>query len=132
MARYRAGVDRITLQPLTGYAHLQQCIAFIVGSFRGDVVMLYDLGADVDRAIGRNMVRPVLLSLYARIIAAIHAWEPEFRVARLALVSMDRTGALAIAMSGLYYPEGRFGNFNLVEQATFNIPLVQANLRGAA
>lgn len=132
MPRYRAGVDRNTGKPLTGYAHMEQCVAFIVQSMRGDVVMLYDLGADVDREIGRGMHRPMLISLYARLIGSIHKWEMEFRVRKIALVAMSRIGALSIAIEGLYYPEGRFGNYRLVESATLNIPLIAAKLRGAA
>ncbi len=132
MPRYRAGVDRITGKPLTGYAHMEQCVAFIVQSMKGDVVMLYELGADIDREIGRGMHRAMLLSLFARVIAAIHTWEPEFRVRKIALVNMTRAGSLAVAIDGLYYPEGRFGNYKLTEPATLNVPLIAANLRGAA
>ena len=132
MPRYRAGVDRITGKPLTGYAHMEQCVAFIVQSMKGDVVMLYDLGADVDREIGRGMHRAMLLSLYARIISAIHTWEMEFRIRKIALVSMTRIGGLAVAIDGVYYPEGRYRNYKLIEPATLNIPLIAANLRGAA
>ncbi|MFT4099036.1 MAG: integrase [Rhodoblastus sp.] len=132
MPRYRAGVDRVTGKPLTGYAHMEQCVAFIVQSMKGDVVMLYDLGADIDREIGRGMHRPMLLSLFARLIASIHAWELEFRVRKIALVNMTRVGGLAVAIDGLYYPEGRYGNYKLSEPATLNIPLIAANLRGAA
>lgn len=132
MPRYRAGVDRITGKPLTGYAHMEQCVAFIVRSMKGDVVMLYDLGADTDREIGRGMHRAMLLSLYARMIGAIHKWELEFRVRKIALVNMTRVGGLAVAIDGLYYPEGRLGNYKLSQPATLNIPLIAASLRGAA
>ena len=131
MPVYRAGVDRVTGKPLTGYAHLEQCVAFIVQSMRGDVVMLYDLGADVDREIGRNMHRGMLLSLYSRIITSIHRWELEYRVRKIAAVALERTGGLSIAIEGVYYPEGRFGNYKLAEPTALNIPLISARLRGA-
>jgi uncharacterized protein len=132
MPRYRAGVDRITGRPLTGAAHLEQCVAFIIGSHSGDVVMLTELGCDLDREIGRSMHRPMLLSLYSRVIKSIHTWEPEFRVKRIVLLAMSRTGGLAIMIDGVYYPEGRFGNYDVAEPIGLSVPLAAANLRGAA
>lgn len=130
MIRYRVGIDQKTGRVLTGRDHLWQSIARIIHVQLTEMVMLLDFGSSTVRHIGRNMTLPEVLSLYQDAVKAIHRWEPEFRVRRIELVKADRTGVLALAPSGTYFPEGRFGNYDLQEVASGALPLVAA-ARGA-
>jgi hypothetical protein len=131
MTQYRTGIDAETGRVLTGYAHLVQSIHKIVGTMPTERVMRLDFGMEPSRRLGRNITVALAATLYRDAVAAIHRWEPEYRVVRLQLVDIDRAGVLAIYIEGEYYPEGRLGNYDLVEPANINIPLALAH-RGAA
>lgn len=127
MIQYRTGIDAETGQLLTGLAHVSQSVSTIITTVPLEMVMLLDFGCDVVSRIGRNMYRESVLRLYGDIVTAVHRWEPEYRISRMQLVNITRTGGLAIALPGTYYPEGRFGNYALAEPVTdLNINLIKA------
>lgn len=130
MIRYRTGLHGETGALLVGQAHLRQSVAKIWTTQLTEVVMLLDFGAELASHIGRNMVPPVVLAIYRDAVKAVHRWEPEYRVRRCSLVAAERTGTLSLATSGLYYPEGRFGNYALSEPAEVVSPLVAAESAG--
>lgn len=124
MIRYRTGVDARTGKVLRGRAHLDQSIAKIVTTAIGERVMRLDFGCGLVRQIGRNIHAAFLLHLYGDLIAAVHRWEPEARIKHVRLVSVERTGGYAFAIGGLYFPEGRFGNYEISETMDARAPLV--------
>ncbi len=126
--RYRTGIDETTGKPLVGYDHLQQSLATIFGTRLQERVMLLGFGADLLGEIGRNLYAGEVLKIYGIIVGSINKWEPEYRVATMALVSLTRAGGLALAMAGTYFPEGRFGNYTISEPADFNLPLIEATI----
>jgi len=128
MIRYRTGIDAETGKVLRGRVHLNQSIAKIVGTIPSERVMRLEFGAHLDREIGRNMHKARILSLYGRIIAAIHKWEPEVRIRRMQLVKISRTGTFGMALAGTYFPEGRIGNFSVSEPYEINVPLITASV----
>lgn len=132
MIRYRTGIDRNTGRPLVGWPHAEQSIARLLETVIGSRVMLLGYGNDTVRQIGRNMVPPVVLEIYRNAVTAIHRWEPEFRVGRCELVGLERTGAISFRTGGLYYPEGRFGNYRISEERTASVPFTAAETMGAA
>lgn len=132
MVRYRNGIDARTGRPLSGRAHLEQSIVKIVMTIPTERVMRLDFGMDPTRQIGRNLSARLAAEFYRDVIVAVHKWEPEYRIRRLQLVTLDRVGALGVLFEGNYYPEGRFGNYGIVEGVDLNLPLSVAELRGAA
>jgi hypothetical protein len=53
------------------------------------------------------------LQIYASLVDAAHTHEPEYRISSLRLVRVTREGALGLKYAGTYYPEGRFGNYEI-------------------
>lgn len=121
--RYRAGIDRFTGKPLFGFAHCCQSVGVILRTVPTERVMLLDFGFVGVRHIGRNMVAPVVLALYRDARQAVRAWEPEYDISRFTLARAEATGLLALGTSGTYYPEGRFGNFDIAEPVTATFTL---------
>jgi uncharacterized protein len=115
LIRYRTGMDAATGAPLPGFDHVRQSLGIILTTALEERVMRLDFGADLVRQIGRNMGRDVILRLFRLATEAIHKHEPEFRVKQLELKGIERTGGVALMLRGLYFPEGRLGNFNIFE-----------------
>jgi phage baseplate assembly protein W len=132
MIRYRTGIDRNTGKPLRGWAHVQQSIATILRTLPGERWMLLDFGSNMVGHLGRNMVPAEILAIYQDVVPAIHAWEPEFRIARLALVQVERTGTLGLGVAGTYYPEGRLGNYAIAEAVSAAFPVAASSVGAAA
>lgn len=124
MIRYRTGIDARTGHVLVGFAHLEQSVAKIVMTMPLERVMLLDFGLAPTRRLGRNISRALVATLYGDLIVAIHKWEPEYRIERLQLASLDRVGGMGVYFEGRYYPEGRLGNYDVVESANLDISLV--------
>lgn len=127
MIRYRTGIDRNTGKPLVGFAHVRQSIEVILGTVPTERIMLLDFGFVGVRHIGKNLVAPVVLALYRDVRNATRKYEPEYDISRFALGRAEATGLLALGTAGTYYPEGRFGNFDIAEPitATFTLAGVQ-------
>lgn len=123
MINYRSGLSAETGAPLTGYAHLQQSLLKIIMTIPTERVMRLDFGLDPARRLGRNISAILAATLYHDLVVAVHAYEPEFRIARMQLLEVTRLGGLAVYIEGKYFPEGRLGNYRLEEPANFNIPL---------
>ena len=126
MIRYRISMDRRTGKLLRGAACLEQSIGRIITTRPEEIAMLLEFGADLMRRIGRNMQPSLVLEVYRTIVRAVHRWEPEYRIARLRLVHIDRTGGLGLGLEGVYFPEGRFGNYQLSQPLSLQLPLEAA------
>lgn len=123
MIRYRVGIDRDTGRPLVGMAHVRQSVRRLVRTLPDERVMLLGYSCDIVRSIGRNLVPAEVLDLYRRIVGAVHRWEPEYRIRRLQLLALERTGTLGLGFQGTYYPEGRLGNYALAEEQGLDLAL---------
>lgn len=132
MVDYRRGMDAETGAELVAFAHVQQSVRIILTTFFDEMPMLYEFGAEIVRQIGRNLTPPVLAVLYRDSVTAIHRWEPEFRVKRIRIPSITRTGGVTLLLNGLYYPEGRLGNYAIVETADATFALTGRSLLGRA
>ncbi len=132
MISYRMGLDEKTGKPLGGYGHLVQSIAKIASTLPLERVMRLDFGLNAARYIGRNISPRLAANLYQEVIVAIHKWEPEYRIRRLQLIEVGRTGRLGILFEGDYFPEGRLGNYAIRESRSMNLPLMLSDLRGSA
>ncbi len=113
--RYRQGIDAGTGRLLTGRAHLAQSLAKIWTTRIGERVMLLDFGSNLRSHLAEDIGAPLVFAIYDDLTSAIYEWEPEYRVRDLQIVSLTRIGGLGVKHGGLYYPEGRFGNYDIVE-----------------
>lgn len=125
MIHYRVGIDRRTGKPLVGMAHVRQNVTRLVRTLPEARVMLLDYACDIPRSIGRNMVAVEVLDLYRRIVTAVHRWEVEYRIRRIQLLALERTGTVGLGFQGSYYPEGRLGNFTIVEPQPLDLSFAE-------
>lgn len=121
--RYRRGIDRHTGRPLVGRPHLLQSLAVIWTTRVNTMPMLLEFGSNLRGNLAKDMTPALALSIYNDLIASAHRWEPEYRVLRLQLVQLGESGLLALRHAGLYYPEGRYGNYRDVETVDVSDPL---------
>lgn len=128
--RYRVGMDEATGRLLVGWAHCAQSVQKIVKTMIGERLMRLTLGSDLVSHLGDNLVVSTVLAIYRDAVTDIHAQEPEYRVRRVQLVKLTRTGSLHLATFGDYYPEGRLGNYDLVEPKNGSFALVAGEAGG--
>lgn len=123
MIRYRSGIDRRTGKPLTGFAHVCQSVEVILTTHLTERFMLLEFGHPGLRIIGRLMTPPEILLLYRATRKAVRRWEPEYDITRFRVLRVEATGTLALSTAGTYFPEGRFGNFDIAEavEADFSL-----------
>ncbi len=110
--RIRSGLDERTGKIITGPAHLAQSLGKIWHTRIGTRVMRLTFGADLRSLLSEDLTPAIALLLYNEMVASAAPWEPEYRITQLQLVRMTEGGALGIRHGGLYFPEGRFGNFD--------------------
>lgn len=115
--RYRTGIDAATGRFATGWAHVEQSLAAIWSTMPGERVMRLGFGTDLRSLLAEDLTPELALRLYDAMVRAAHAHEPEYRLRKIQLVNIAREGRLGVRHSGLYYPEGRLGNYSIVAEA---------------
>ena len=113
--RYRTGIDGRTGKLLTGFAHLVQSLQIIWQTPLATVPMLLDFGSDLRGALSEDLTPALALQIYTDLVASAERHEPEYRLDELQFVRMSEGGQLALRHGGLYYPEGRFGNYSIAQ-----------------
>lgn len=113
--RYRTGIDARTGRIIGGRAHLAQSLAKIWMTRIGERVMLLDFGTDLRSHLAEDVTGALALEIYDDLTTAVQRWEPEYRAVEMQLVNLTRIGGLGLRHAGLYFPEGRLGNVDLVE-----------------
>ncbi|MBA4799358.1 MAG: integrase [Rhizobiales bacterium] len=111
--RYRTGINARTGKILTGPAHLAQSLSKIWQTRLDTRVMRLSFGADLRSALSEDLTPSIALLIYNEMVASAARWEPEYLITQLQLVTLQDTGKLGIRHGGIYYPEGRFGNYDL-------------------
>lgn len=129
--RYRTGIDRRTGQVITGWAHVCQSLEVIWLTEKNTRVMRLDFGAELHKRLGEDIAPALVVQLYADLVTATVAWEPEYRIKELQLVQVAQDGSLGLKHSGIYYPEGRFGNYRIAIAAGDVVRRMAARLGGA-
>ncbi len=115
VVRYRSGVSKVDGRVLVGWAHCRQSLATILTTDLDERLMRLAFAGDLRRWIGRNAVAPIVTQLYRAAFTAIRRYEPEYAPKRVQLLGLDGTGRVALGLAGVYYPEGRLGNFAIAE-----------------
>ena len=111
--RYRTGINARTGKILTGPAHLAQSLSKIWQTRLDSRVMRLSFGADLRSALSEDLTPSIALLIYNEMVASAARWEPEYLITQLQLVTLQESGKLGIRHGGIYYPEGRFGNYDL-------------------
>lgn len=114
--RYRSGTNAVTGEVLTGRAHLAQSLATIWLTRLTERVMLLDFGSRLRSHLAEDVTPALALEIYDDLTSAVYEWEPEYRVRQMQLVTLTRIGGLGLKHDGTYYPEGRFGNYDIQEE----------------
>jgi phage baseplate assembly protein W len=111
--RYRTGIDGRTGRALTGQAHLIQSLETIWTTRRNLRVMLLDFGSDLRGLLSEDLTPALALQIYYELAVTVELWEPEYRIDSMQFVSLSQGGALGLRHGGLYFPEGRLGNYDI-------------------
>jgi phage baseplate assembly protein W len=111
--RYRTGIDRSTGAFLVGWDHVRQSLETIWTTRPDQRVMLLDFGTDLRGFLGEDITPDLALAIYDMLVRSVRAYEPEYRLTELQFVRLAREGALGLRHVGVYYPEGRLGNYAL-------------------
>lgn len=120
---FRTGLDQNTLRVLTGWAHVQQSLAVIWTTKVGSRVMRLLFGSELRSWLSEDVTVATALGIYDELITAAHRWEPEYRVVEMQLVRLGPEGLLGLRHSGIYYPEGRLGNYGIALPEGGSLPL---------
>ncbi|WP_279480257.1 integrase [Aureimonas sp. SK2] len=123
IVRYRTGIDRQTGKVLVGFDHVRQSLGVIWTTKVNRRLMLLDFGSSLRRFLAEDITPSLVMEIYDELVTSAHKWEPEYRISDLQLVHLKRTGGLGLAHGGTYYPEGRFGNYAIAENANTIYPL---------
>ena len=113
--RYRRGIDASSGRELVGREHLALSLAKIWTTRLGERVELLDFGSKLRSHLAEDVNAALVLEIYNDLTSAVYQWEPEYRVVEMQVVRLTRIGGLGLRHGGLYYPEGRFGNYGIVE-----------------
>ncbi|MGF3027834.1 GPW/gp25 family protein [Methylobacterium aquaticum] len=113
--RYRQGFDAMTGRPLVGRAHLAQSLGIIWGTRIGEMAMDLDFGTALRSHLAEDVGGDLALRIYDDLTTSAERYEPEYRVREMQLVRLTRDGGLGLRHGGLYYPEGRLGNYAIAE-----------------
>ena len=130
--RYRTGTNRFTGKVLRGIAHVHQSLGVIWTTRLQQLVMDLDFGSDPRGHLSEDMTPGLALQIYATLVTAAHTVEPEYRISSLRLVRITRDGSLGLKYAGTYYPEGRFGKYDIAIPDTQDVAISFNRLTGAA
>jgi phage baseplate assembly protein W len=109
--RYRMGIDAVTGEPISGVRHLVQSLGKIWTTRLDSLPMLLDFGNNLRGLLSEDIEPALSLAIYNEMVLSAARWEPEYELTELQLVLLKETGTLGLRHGGLYYPEGRLGNY---------------------
>ncbi|MDG3580418.1 integrase [Rhizobium sp. YJ-22] len=116
--RYRQGIDARTGAPLSGAAHLAQELRRIWMTRLNEMPMLLDYGSGLRGFLSEDITPALALSIYNELVGSTAKWEPEYDIQTLQFVRVTQDGSLALRHSGVYFPEGRYGNYDISQPLT--------------
>jgi uncharacterized protein len=105
------GIDRETGGTLTDWAHVLQSLGDIFTTRFGERVLREYYGSAIPKLLGQQLTPREVVPYFAAICAAIEMWEPRFRVTKIDVLSVTRTGRLSLFIDGVYRPRACFGDF---------------------
>lgn len=131
MAVESVGIDRVTFQPITGWDHIKQSIAYLLATPIGSRVLRRKAGAGVESRIDRPQSETEILGLYMdiatalepRVVDGVQLGEPRFRLTQI-VFNPSETGVILVELTGIEYPRGHLNDFSVVGPTrNFRVPL---------
>ncbi len=110
--RYRTGIDARTGKILAGPDHLAQSLMKIWTTPLSSRVMRLAFGSDLRSLLAEDLTPAIAMLIYNEMVASAARFEPEYLITQLQLVTLKDSGALGIRHGGIYFPEGRFGDYS--------------------
>lgn len=107
------GLNAATGRILVGWPHVVQSLQDIFTTRFGSRVMREWYGSFVPHLMGRTISSNEMTPLFAAVTSAIEQFEPRYRVTRIQVVEVTRTGALHVFLEGEYRPRAMFGDFTV-------------------
>lgn len=115
-ARYTSpsvGMNAVTGGVLEGWPHVVQSLQDIFTTRFGARIMREWYGSFVPNLLGRNITPQEVPLWFAAVTSAIEQWEPRYRVTRIQIIDVTRTGELRFFLEGEYRPRAMFGDFTV-------------------
>lgn len=105
------GLDRNTGGTATDWAHVLQSLDVIFTTRFGERVLREWFGSAVPGLLGQNLTTQDVVPFFAAMAAAVEMWEPRYRITKIDVIEITRTGRMQIYMDGVYRPRACFGDF---------------------
>lgn len=125
---YRSDMDMTTGEIITGWPCVVQSLDLIWRTPLNSLVMALDFGSEVRSWLSEDMTQATAIGLYDDLISSAKNYEPEYRIKEIQLVRLTRIGGLGLRHTGLYYPEGRLGNYDIALSVGDSIAAIAAKL----
>lgn len=103
---------------ISGPRHLAQSLSKIWSTRLETMPMLLAFGHDLRSYLAEDMTPALALQIYTELMATAARWEPEYALTQLQLIRFSEGGGLGLRHGGIYYPEGRYGNYELAVSLT--------------
>lgn len=116
--KFRTGISADTGKPISGVEHLFQSLGKIWATHLNTRVMRLNFGSDLRSLLSEDLTPAIALLIYNELVISAAQFEPEYQLTELQLVTLTEFGVLGIRHAGVYYPEGRFGNYDLAVPVT--------------
>ena len=107
------GLNAATGRILEGWPHVVQSLQDIFTTRFGSRVMREWYGSFVPHLMGRTISPNEVTPFFAAVTSAIEQFEPRYRVTRIQVVEVTRTGALHVFLEGEYRPRAMFGDYTV-------------------
>lgn len=105
------GLDRYTGGTATDWAHVLQSLEVIFTTRFGERVIREWFGSTVTGLLGQNLTTQDVVPFFSAVCAAIEMWEPRYRVTKIDILEVSRTGRMSFYLDGVYRPRACFGDF---------------------
>lgn len=123
-----AGLNRETMQPLSGWPHVQQSLRVIWTTQLVSRVMLRTFGNPVIGLLGRENLTPQAITRFAMaLILSCELWEPRFRIRFITPPSDSNSaddveqGRIGLEIVGDYRPRALQGDFTVESTETLTL-----------
>ena len=99
------GMSRQTGKAIEGLDHIRQSIADILGTRKGERIMLPEYGSEVPDVIDAPMNAGAAVDAFMAVAEALDRWEPRFRLERIQMTEATATGRAGFLLTGRVVPD---------------------------
>ena len=121
------GVNAVTGQELSDWAHVEQSIEIILTTPIGSRVMRREFGSHLPDLVDRKLTPRGVLAVYSSAAIAIDKYEPRFRLTKAAINSVDQSGHIRLVLYGTYFPRGHLGDYTIAEDQSTRVVIKERN-----